>query len=427
MDDGSYPSFRFCVKLSHYSPVVSNGRKGSFAMSDKVELSALGARLLAEAEKISFDMQEWRRDFHQFPELAFEENITASKITRVLESIEGMKVISGYVIPTCVIGILGDDLPGGAVMLRACMDAIGVEEETGLSFTSCMPGVMHASGHDAHMASLLGAAKILSLHQKELKRKVVFLFQPAGEGRGGAKTLLENRFLEEFQIGCCLNLHWWSELPYGELYTRKGVLTALSDRIHIDVRGTAGHAAEPHMAVDPVTIAAHTIIALQTMLTRDVDPRDPVVVSFGQIEAGFAYNAIPEQANLWGTLRAFTPKTRDFVQGRIETMAPAIAKAFRGLASVEYTRNYGQVENDPALVDNILDAGVPFFGEDGMKMLERPLLSGDDFAFFSECVPSAFMLMGTGLEYAMHHPGYDVPESMLPFSAAWEAYIAMII
>lgn len=207
----------------------------------------------------------------------------------------------------------------------------------------------------------------------------------------------------------------------------QGVLTALSDKIHIDIRGTAGHAAEPHMTVDPVTISSHIVIAIQTMLTREIDPREPVVVSFGHVEAGFAYNVIPEQVNVWGTLRAFSPKTRDFVQGRIENMAPAIAKAFRGLASVEYTRNYGQVDNDSEMVDKILAAGIPFFGEDGIKMLERPLLSGEDFSFFSSCVPSVFMLMGTGLEYGLHHPRYDVPESMLPFSAAWEAYMGLTL
>ena len=161
------------------------------------------------------------------------------------------------------------------------------------------------------------------------------------------------------------------------------------------------------------------------MLSREVDPREPVVVSFGQVESGEAYNIIPEQANLWGTLRAFDPKVRDFVQSRIETVAPALAKALRGLASVEYTRNYAQVDNNLDMVDELLRVGVPFFGEDGLNMLERPLLSGDDFAFFSHRVPSLFMLMGTGLEYPLHHPRYDVPESMLPFSAAWEAYLAL--
>lgn len=152
-------------------------------MSEDSGLSALGARLLADAENISEEMQDWRRDFHQFPELAFEENITASKITKVLESIEGMEVVSGFAIPTAVIGILGNDLPGPAILLRSCMDAIAVEEETGLPFSSCMPGLMHGCGHDAHMASLLGAAKVLSLHRDKLKKKWSCSFSlPVKEG-----------------------------------------------------------------------------------------------------------------------------------------------------------------------------------------------------------------------------------------------------
>lgn len=387
----------------------------------------LGAILLEEADNIFIEMQEWRRELHQFPELAFEENITASKIKRVLESIPGMEVISGYSIPTCVIGILGGELPGQALCMRASMDALEVEETTGAAFASCMPGVMHASGHDAHMASLLGAAKILSNHQDKLKRKVVFLFQPAGEGRGGAKMLVDDRFLENFNIGGCFAVSWWPELPYGELFIKKGVLTALSDRIHIDIRGTAGHAAEPHKTVDPISIAAHLIVAMQTMLARDVDPRETALVSFGQMEAGFAYNVIPEQANLWGTFRGFNPETRDFVQNRIEKMVPDIARAFRGLASVEYTRNYAQVDNSPEFVERIIEIATPFFGEDGINILERPLLTGEDFSFFSACVPSAYMLIGTGLEYGLHKPVYDVPESMLPFSAAWAAYAALTL
>ena len=394
-------------------------------MKEHLELSSLGASLLAEAERISGDMQEWRRDFHQFPELAFEENITASKITNVMRAIPGMAVTTGFAIQTAVIGVLGADIPGPALMLRATMDATAAEEQTGLPFSSCMPGAMHGCGHDAEMASLLGAAAVLSKHRGELKQRIVFLFQPAGEGRSGAKTLTENKIIEKFNIGRSITVNWASELPYGELFTRRGVMTALSDHIHIDIRGTAGHAAEPHMTVDPVMIAANIIIMIQAMLSREVDPREPVVVSFGQVESGEAYNIIPEQANLWGTLRAFDPKVRDFVQSRIETVAPAIAKAFRGLASVEYTRNYAQVDNNLDMVDELLRVGVPFFGEDGLNMLERPLLSGEDFAFFSHRVPSLFMLMGTGLEYPLHHPRYDVPESMLPFSAAWEAYMAL--
>ncbi|MDO4988341.1 MAG: M20 family metallopeptidase [Synergistes sp.] len=395
-------------------------------MEDMTELSSLGASLLFDAERIAEDMQDWRRDFHQFPEIAFEENITASKVAGVLCSIPGMSVTVGDCgMQTSVVGVLGADAPGSAIMLRATMDAIPGDEQTGLPFSSCMPGAMHASGHDAEMASLLGAAVVLSKYIGELKRKVVFVFQPAGEGRSGAKTLVENGIIEKYDIGRAIAVNWSSQLPYGELFTRRGVMTALSDRIHIDVRGTTGHASEPHKTVDPITIAANIIITIQSVLAREVDPREPVVLSFGQIDAGTSYNIIPEQANIWGTLRAFDPKTRDFVQNRIETVAPALAKALRGLASVEYTRNYSQVENNTEMVNELIRIGMPFFGEDGLSIMERPMLMGEDFSFFSRVVPSIFMVMGTGLEYPVNHPRYDTPESMLPFSAAWEAYLAL--
>ncbi|WP_279008170.1 M20 metallopeptidase family protein [Synergistes jonesii] len=396
-------------------------------MDEHLRLSSLGASVLADAEEIANDMQEWRRDFHQFPELAFEENITASKIVRVLSSISGMEVYPGFALRTSVIGVLGAEKEGPALMLRASMDADAGDEQTGLPFSSCVPGVVHSAGHDAEMASLLGAASVLSKYRDQLRQKIVFLFQPAGEGRSGAQTLVENKIIEEFNIGRAAAVNWGPDLAYGALFTRRGVMTALSDKIHIDIRGMTGHASEPHTAVDPIMIAANVILTIEAMLSREVDPREPIVVSFGRLEAGEAYNIIPEQANIWGTLRAFDPHVRDFVQGRIETVAPAIAKALRGLASVEYTRNYAQVDNNLDMVDELLRVGAPFFGEDGISMLERPLLMGEDFSFFSNRVPSLFMLLGAGLEYPLHHPRYDVPESMLPLSAAWEAYLALTL
>ena len=193
-------------------------------MKEHLELSSLGASLLAEAERISGEIQDWRRDFHQFPEFAFEENITASKITNVMRSIPGMAVTTGFAIQTSVIGVLGAEIPGPALMLRATMDATAAEEQTGLPFSSCMPGAMHGCGHDAEMASLLGAASVLSKYRGELKQRVVFLFQPAGEGRSGAKTLTENNIIEKFHIGRSVAVNWASELPYGcLLYTSRCV------------------------------------------------------------------------------------------------------------------------------------------------------------------------------------------------------------
>jgi amidohydrolase len=305
------------------------------------------------------------------------------------------------------------------------MDALALEEETNLPFASCIPGVMHACGHDAHMACLLGAAALLSRRAEELTRPVMFIFQPAEEGKGGARALVEAGLFSRFSIDRVLGVHLWPNLPYRSLRTRKGVLTALSDRIHIEIKGVGGHAAVPHDTVDPITIAAQIILTIQTMIAREVDPLESAVISFGQLEAGFAYNIIPETAHLWGTLRAFDSRVRDFLQERLETMVPSLAKAWRAQATLEYIRNYPQVVNDPETTERLFAISEPFFGADAVAPMERPILSGEDVSFYSREVPSCFALLGTGLEYGLHHPRYDVPEDLLPFVAAYEAYLGL--
>ena len=394
-------------------------------MGDTNDRVLLGPELLAEAEAMGDDLIAWRREFHQFPELAFEENITASRVAQTLASFPGVEVVTGFGVPTAVLGVLRGDLPGPALALRAEMDALALEEETGLPFASCIPGVMHACGHDAHMAVLLGCAALLARRAESLTRPVVFVFQPAEEGKGGAKALVEAGLLDRYRIEQVLGVLLWPGLPYGHLRTRKGVLTALSDRMHIEIQGVGGHAAAPHTTIDPVVVAAHVILGAQSLLSREVDPLESAVISFGQVEAGYAYNIIPEQAHLWGTLRAFETPVRDYLQERLETLVPSLAKAYRARASMEYIRNYPQVVNDGEFTDRVLEAAEPFFGEEAVGLLEKPLLSGEDFSFYSKEVPCCLMLVGTGLEYGLHHPRYDVPEDLLPFLAAWEAFLAL--
>ena len=222
--------------------------------------AALGPELLDEAEGMASDIIAWRREFHQFPELAFEENLTATRVAQVLESTKGIKVHRGFGTPTSVIGVLRGDLPGPALMLRADMDALAMEEETGLPFGSCIPGIMHGCGHDGHMASLLGAAQILSDRRQTLSRPVVFLFQPAEEGKGGARKLTEAKLISSFNIGWALGIHFWPGLPYGQFFTRPGPITALSDKFHIEIQGVGAHAATPHLGIDPIMIAAHVLL-----------------------------------------------------------------------------------------------------------------------------------------------------------------------
>lgn len=398
-------------------------------MTVKIHELQLVDELKSASENLSGEIISWRREFHQFPELAFEETVTSSRIIAALSGLDGMNVLRGFGSPTCVIGILREDIQAPAITLRADIDALAVEEESGLPFASCFPGVMHACGHDAHIASLLGAAKLLSQRASHLRRPVIFLFQPAEEGKGGAKKVVEAGFFEKYSIQSVFGLHFWPMMPFGQMATRKGSITALSDRIHIAINGVTSHAASPHHGVDPTVVAAHILLSIQDIISREKDPISPAVVSFGQIETGEAYNIIPGSAHMWGTLRALDPEVRDFIQGRLEEMAPLIARAHRATATVEYNKNYPRLLNDPELTSLVLEKAGKFFSdnESGVAELERPLLAGEDFAFYSLKVPSCFMLMGTGGEFGLHNPHFDVPEELIPLASAWEAYLALTI
>jgi len=379
--------------------------------------------------EISGEIIAWRREFHQFPELAFEETVTSSRITSALSGIDGIKVVRNFGSPTCVIGILRGDIDAPAVTLRADIDALAIDEESGLPFASCFPGIMHACGHDSHIASLLGAARLLSERASLLRGPVIFLFQPAEEGRGGAKRIVDAGFFEKYQVRSVLGFHFWPMMPFGQMATRKGPITALSDKIHIAINGVTSHAASPHQGVDPTVVAAHILLSIQDIISREKDPMSPAVVSFGQIETGDAYNIIPGSAHMWGTLRALEPEVRDFIQGRLEEMVPLVARAHRATAVVEYNRNYPRLINDQELTSKVLERAGNFFAdnESGVAELERPLLAGEDFAFYSLKVPSCFMLLGTGGESGLHNPHYDVPEDLIPLASAWEAYLALTI
>ncbi|HPD97529.1 MAG TPA: M20 family metallopeptidase [Synergistales bacterium] len=387
----------------------------------------LAEDLKSRAGEISHEIIAWRREFHQFPELAFEETVTSSRVVDALSVMDGMEVIRGFGSPTSVLGVLGKDTGLPAVVLRADMDALAIEEESGLAFSSCFPGVMHACGHDAHIASLLGAARLLSERASSLRRPVIFLFQPAEEGKAGAKKIVDAGFFDKFQVKCVLGLHFWPSIPFGQMATRKGCMTALSDRIHIMINGSTSHAASPHQGVDPTVIAAHILLSVQDIISREKDPQTSAVISFGRIEAGEAYNIIPGSAHMWGTLRAHEPEVRDFIQGRLEEMIPLIARAHRATASVEYNRNYPCVVNDPEITSLVLEKSRTFFSENVSTVTEMTgqLLAGEDFAFYSLKAPSCFMLMGTGGEFGLHNPRYDVPEELIPLASAWEAFLAL--
>lgn len=389
------------------------------------DVAELGVKLIAQAEGMAGDLVDWRRSLHQFPELGLEEHMTASKIEGILSSLPGVEVIRGFGLPTCVIARIGGGMAGGATAFRAEIDAVEVREETGLPFSSYDHRVSHVQGHDAHMASLLGVAALLADHRASLKRPVVFIFQPADEGRGGARLLIEAGLIEKFNIDKMLCVHWMPQLPYGVICTKHGGITSISSKIHIGIEGQGGHGAAPHLASDPLFLAAQIQVALQGMLTREVNPEQTAVISFGRIEAGDVYNVIAEETHLWGTVRCADRETHRFLQFRTDELVRGMARLYHLAASVEYTLNYDQVINNEALVSDIFKMGTALFGNEAMRLMTVPLLVGEDFSFYSNLVPSCLMFLGTGMEYGLYHARYDIPENLLPFAAAWGAYLGL--
>lgn len=394
---------------------------------DAESLSEACEHFLTEAEDMQETLIEWRRAFHQFPELGMEEYITSTKLEEMLSEMPGVEVFKGFGLPTCVIARIGGDIPGGAIALRAEIDAVEVKEDTGLPFSSFDDGVSHVQGHDAHIATVLGVAALLSQHVDMLRGPVVLIFQPGEEGRGGARLLIEAGVIEEFSIEKMICLHWVPELPYGKIFTKKGGTTAFSSKVHIGLSGQGGHGSTPHLAADPLFLSAQLQVALQTLITREVSSQKSAVLSFGRIEAGESYNVIAEEAHLWGTLRSDDKKTMDYLKTRIEELTKGYARTSRLAAAVEYMLNYSQVQNDDALVSNVFTYGAALFGSDTVEILKRPLLYGEDLSFFTERVPSCLMFLGTGMEYGLYHARYDIPENLLPFAAAWCAYMAIAL
>ncbi len=386
-----------------------------------------GVKLLAEAEGMTNELVDWRRAFHQFPELGLEEHMTASKIEAILSSLPGVEVFKGFGLPTCVIGRIGGELSGGAIAFRAEIDAAEVREDTGLPFSSFDSRVSHVQGHDAHMAALLGTAALLSERRSELRCPVVFLFQPAEEGKGGAKLLIDAGLIEEFRIERMLCVHWVPHLPYGQILTNRGHVTAFSSKVHIGLMGQGGHGSTPHLTADPLFLSAQVQIALQALLTREVDPRSSAVLSFGRIEAADVYNVIAEETHLWGTLRSTDREVQRFLKFRVEEMVKGLARLSHIAASVEYMLDYGPVVNNDALVTDLFRIGTALVGSDSMEVLTNPLLVGEDFSFYSEQLPSCLMFLGTGMDYGLYHARYDIPENLLPFAAAWGAYLALFL
>lgn len=341
-----------------------------------------------EVEAIKDILIQWRRDFHQYPELGFEEHRTSSIIAETLISF-GMSPKTG-VGKTGVTADLNFG-EGPTIALRADMDALPMQETSGLSFSSKHDGVMHACGHDGHMAMLLGAAKILSQMDKELTGTIRFIFQPAEEGEGGARYMIKDGCLEG--VDEIYGIHVWNYQPVGEVGTKEGPILAAADLFDIIIKGVGGHGATPQGTVDAVIVAAHLIQALQTIVSRNTNPLESTVITIGEINGGHNFNIIADKVRLAGTTRAYTKENRSMIQRRMQEIIDGIAKSFGAEITFNYTDGYPPTINHAGPVKKVLQAAGKVVGPGAGE----PYLSmgGEDFSYYLQKVPGCFFFVGS--------------------------------
>jgi amidohydrolase len=383
--------------------------------------------LKRDAERLLGRLVEWRRTLHRHPETAFEERRTAAFVAERLRALD-LETRTG-VARTGVVGLLPSGRRDGTVLLRADMDALPIQEVAGRDYGSGIPGLMHACGHDGHMAMLLGAAELLAARRRDLRRDVVFCFQPAEEGLGGARTMIEEGLLESHDVREAYALHLWSQFPSGTLHVRAGAIMAAQDEFVAAIVGRGGHAALPHQAADPIVAACLAVVGLQTVVSRSVDPLEPAVVSVGSFHAGTAPNVIPGEARLHGTLRSFCPEVREILRRRVAEILEAAARGALCSLELDLRPGYPAVVNDAEATGRMRRAAIETLGEPAV-VETKPQAASEDFAYFLERVPGAFAFLGSGdpargLDAPHHSPGFDIDESVLPRGAEILARLAL--
>ncbi len=374
----------------------------------------------SEAENLRDEMISRRRDFHRHPELAFEEFRTAAIVAETLHDL-GLEVRAG-VGKTGVVGLLEGDRNGPTVMVRCDMDALPIQEKNEATYASATPNKMHACGHDGHTAIELAVAKMLARQRIELRGTVKFVFQPAEETGKGACAMIEDGALRDPAPAVCFGLHLWNELPVGEIAITSGAVMAGADSFHGQIRGRGGHGALPHLGRDPVLAAAHSITAMQSVVSRNLSPLESAVISVTQLQAGQAVNIIPDDASFSGTIRTFTPPVRDLIFERIERILTGTAEAMDCEATISFEQLSKPVVNDPEVTDR-LAVLIEKTAPDLLCRRDFRTLAAEDMAFFLAEVPGTFFFVGSAnpgrrLDYPHHHPRFDFDEEALAIGAA---------
>ncbi len=372
------------------------------------------------------DVAEWRRHIHALPELGYEEFKTAAFVADKLRAF-GIETHTGFA-TTGVVGIIeGKRGPGRTIALRADMDALPMTEMNRFAYVSTHAGRMHACGHDGHTAMLLGAARDLAA-DPDFSGRVVLIFQPAEEALGGAKIMIEEGVLERFGVEEVYGLHNWPQMPAGTIGVRTGPVMASCDFFSLTVTGKGGHAAMPHLVVDPIVAAAQIVTALQTIASRNAPPHEAVVVSVTQFHAGSADNVIAETAELRGTIRAFSPETRELAARRIGEIAKGVGAGLGVEVDYDYRRCFPATINSEAESDGAARAAASVVGVANVRRNEPPSMTAEDFAFMLEARPGCYIWLGQGgpeHPRMLHSPTYDFNDGVIPTGIAyWKAVVA---
>lgn len=376
------------------------------------------------AETFHPEMVAIRRHIHQHPELSYQEFETTEFITGKLQDL-GISV--DQPLETGCVGVLkGGNQSDKVVALRADIDALPIQEEGDhkKEFMSEKAGIAHCCGHDSHTANLLGTAKILSELQDEIDGTVLLVFQPGEEKLpGGGRMLCETGYLQEKGVDVIYGLHSSPEHKPGTVALREGPLMARPDEFKIEIFGKGGHAAAPHLAVDPIVLAAQVVNDIQTIVSRTISPTEPAVVTVGKISGGTAHNIIPGKVEMIGTVRTFAKATADKIRDRIEAIVKGVTESAGASYSFEFDYGYPAVINAKGATESVMETAGSLFGEEAVKVLDDPIMAGEDFAFYQQHFPGAFFFLGSGSEesgstYSWHHPRYNIDEACFKTGAA---------
>ena len=389
------------------------------------------AEILASARRIKGELVLWRRYLHMYPELSGREFNTAEFVAEKLRSFGVDEVTENFADSTAVVAVIRGN-GEKTVALRADMDALPIEEKGNKPYASNYTHIMHACGHDAHTAMLLGCAKLLVRLKERLFGNVKLIFQPCEERSDckGARHLVENRVLENPDVSAIFAIHVFPELPAGTVGINTSTVLASSDTFKVVIKGKSSHASRPHKGVDPVVVSAQSIVALHHLISRCVDPVEPAVITVGKVSGGYAENVIPEEVTFEGTVRVLNPKLREKLPKLIERTVKGIASAYGADCELEYFWGSPPLVNDAQTTAFAITALKELLGERNVLTLDKPTMGGEDFSYYLQRVPGTYIRLGTrneekGIVHPLHSSLFDIDEDILPVGTAVNTFLAL--